>query len=128
VARPRTVLVVDDDPSIRLVVRKMLEASGFTVAVVGTGAAALEALAGASAPFGAAMVDVILPRMRGSALVQALREQAPDLPVVLMSGYARDDLEDGDLNGCDVFLNKPFQRMHLVATIDALLTGAPLPE
>lgn len=98
----------------------MLEASGFSVVAVGTGAAAIEALDG-DGPIGAAMVDVVLPRMRGSALVERLRSRIPELPVVLMSGYARDDLEDGDLDGCDVFLNKPFERLHLVATLEGLL-------
>ena len=120
-ARPRTVLVVDDDPSIRLVIRRMLEASGFSVVAVGNGAAALEALEG-DAPIGAAMVDVVLPRMRGCELVARLRAVVPDLPVVVMSGYARDDLEDNDLVGSDVFLNKPFARLHLVETLESLLS------
>ena len=120
-------LVVDDDPSIRLVIRRMLEASKFVVVAVGTGAAALEALDGET-PIGAAMVDVVLPRMRGSALVERLRRRAPGLVVVLMSGYARDDLQDNDLVGCDVFLNKPFERVHLVETLEALLSrDAPTP-
>lgn len=123
-------LVVDDDPSIRLVIRRMLEASGFAVVAVGSGAAALEALAAldGDASFGAAMVDVVLPRMRGTELVERLRDRVPDLPVVLMSGYARDDLEHDDLVGCDVFLNKPFERTHLVATLETLLSpDAPTP-
>lgn len=93
-AKRGMVLLVEDEPFVALVARQILEDHGFEVSVVSHGQAALDF---ARAPAGnrvvLAVVDVGLPDMRGDAVVRALAEVRPDLPVIIATGYGTSDLE-----------------------------------
>ncbi len=113
VARPgadapgATVLVVEDELSIREVIRAALRRSGYRVIEATDGEDAL-ARCGESAP-DLVLTDVLMPRMGGPALAAALRRRFPKLRVAYMSGYAA-DFKDGVSGGDhgDDFLAKPF--------------------
>ena len=78
------VLVVDDNPALRLVARAMLEAAGHGVAEAGSGAEALDALCGRRADV--VLCDLSLPGMDGLQTIRELRALQPGLKVVAMSG------------------------------------------
>ena len=87
------VLVIEHDPSVRELVKRMLTLAGHAAAAVGTAADGLRAFDGTRPPFDAALIDLVLPDRTGSVLARALRRRRPDLAVVFMSGYG--DVEEG---------------------------------
>jgi DNA-binding response OmpR family regulator len=106
---PGTVLVVDDEPSIRLLCRINLELEGYRVMEAGTLA---EARAAAASPdLSLVLLDLRLGNESGRTLLEELRSRTPPVPVALVTGSAELDRGDG---AADAALVKPF-------TIDALL-------
>jgi two-component system OmpR family response regulator len=117
------VLVVEDDPKIASFVVKGLKQSGFAVDHAANGEDAL-ALALAT-PFDAAVVDVMLPRLDGLAVVRELRRQQVNVPVLFLSARASvDDRIRGLQSGGDDYLVKPFAFSELLARIQALIRRA----
>jgi signal transduction histidine kinase len=85
VARPRTVLVIDDNTALAENLDEILSSAGFAVRTAASCTAGLEA---ARAGFDVALVDVRLPDGEGTALAPRLREVAPDAQVILLTGFA----------------------------------------
>jgi PAS domain S-box-containing protein len=114
-----TVLVVDDEAPVRKVLALLLEDAGFRVKSAASGAEALGLLAalGDDDPVGLVLLDVSMPGMPGPALRRRLREIAPAVPVVYLTGHAVDGI-DGD-----AVLQKPVTRDRLVTAVDAALAG-----
>jgi len=82
------VLVVDDDLGICRTLREILESDGCQVEVAGNGVAALAALNRLS--FDVVLTDVVMPHMDGYELYTAIREQHPNLPVLMMTAFHYD--------------------------------------
>jgi PAS domain S-box-containing protein len=81
-----TILLVEDDPHVRDTTRRILVGFGYTVHVAEHGEEALDLLQRIPLP-DAVVSDVMMPRLDGVELARRLREVAPELPIVLMSGY-----------------------------------------
>ena len=123
-APSRCVLVVDDEPSVRRVVRVALESSGYAVIEAGDGDEALATLRRAQARVTHVLLDMTMPRLSGSETLLRLRELAPDLPVLLMSGYAEQEFSATDAPGRTAFLAKPFRVAELCARLAELSAAA----
>ena len=108
-----TILVVDDEEKIRGTLRGVLTDEGFAVAEAANGRRALDLIEHARPRL--AIVDIWMPELDGIELVAAIREKAPELPVIVMSGHGLIEtaLRVTQL-GASQFLEKPF-------TLDALL-------
>ncbi len=119
------ILIVDDDPAIRDVLRYALTREGHAVTEAADGAAAL-ARASDSAP-DLIVLDVMLPEMTGTEVCRALRAANNPIPVLFLS--SRDDEVDRVVGleiGGDDYLTKPFSPRELVARIRAILRrGTP---
>jgi DNA-binding response OmpR family regulator len=119
-----TILVVDDDPSIRALLTDVLEIEGFTVRAAEDGFAALRMVA-AEQP-DCVVLDVMMPGMDGHAVLQRLRatEGGAALPVVMLTAAA-DDAQAWQAwsEGVDYFLAKPFDPDELLRYLDYLFTG-----
>jgi len=87
-----TVLVVDDDETVRSVLRRVLEHLGYGVRVYATATRALEAFDAEPEGFAALLSDMVMPDMGGCELATELRRRQPELPVMLMTGYDPDRL------------------------------------
>lgn len=106
--RPLTVLLVEDDPAMRLVCTYNLEAAGFRVLAAGDGQRGVE-LAEAEKP-DLVLLDVMLPDLGGFDVAQRLRS----LPVVFVSARASEaDLERGRAAGAIDYVTKPFDPVTL---------------
>ena len=117
------ILVVEDDPKIASFVVNGLKQSGFAVDHAADGEDAL-ALA-RSISYDAAVMDIMLPRLDGLSVVQALRKASIHTPVLILSAKATvDDRVKGLQAGGDDYLVKPFAFSELLARIQALIRRA----
>lgn len=104
-----TILVVEDDGSVRDMVGTILERAGFAVLLASNGADALAAAAAHDGPIRLVIADIVMPRMSGRELVERLRVVRPDTRALYMSGYepeaiARHGLAEAGIS----LLEKPF--------------------
>ncbi|MCA9548741.1 MAG: response regulator [Myxococcales bacterium] len=97
------ILVAEDDPGVRAVVARILEQGGYEVLTAPDGEAAL-ALLEERGPVDLLLTDLMMPRMGGVALAEALHTRSPGLPVLFMSGYSEDMVATGDLG---LLIQKP---------------------
>ena len=120
-----TILLAEDEPEIRTLVRELLLEHGYRVLAAADGAEALrlhaQHRAGGQPPVDLLLSDVVMPRMGGRELAHALRGQVPGLRVVLMSGFtgASDDLEHGGPD--QAFIAKPFNHAQLLKVVREML-------
>lgn len=116
-ARPRRVLLVEDEAALRMLARRALETAGHRVCAVEDAQAALAAVAEGFAP-DLLVTDITMPgEMDGLGLAEAMRARSPGLPVVLVSGYAEATVGEG-LGGRGMrFLEKPFRMADLIAAV-----------
>lgn len=117
---PITVLVVDDETVLAEMVSMALRYEGWNIATAADGASAITAARGARPD--AVVLDVMLPDMSGLDVLRKLREQNPQLPVLLLT--AKDALEDriaGLTAGGDDYVTKPFSIEEVVLRLRALL-------
>lgn len=118
--RGEHVLLVEDEEPTREGLVVLLNLLRYRVTAVGTGAAALDVAA--RERFDVLMSDIVLQDVHGDTLTLALREKAPDLPVLLMSGYADDEtLRRARSGGRARFLQKPFELDALAKALAELL-------
>ena len=115
-----SVLVVDDTPSIRLLIRTNLEIEGFDVAEAVDGIDCLDQIfSGVPLP-DVLTIDIMMPRLDGLGTVAALRAdpRTASILIVMVTTQAQAaDLERGKKAGVDAYVTKPFDPDHLVQTI-----------
>jgi two-component system, OmpR family, KDP operon response regulator KdpE len=105
------VLVVDDDAGVRDVCSTLLRALGYDAAVASSGDCALDAMNVREPQL--MLLDLELPGMRGEDVLRAVKEQRPDVRVVVMSGRPGRDLSRALDEGADGVLRKPFKMSEL---------------
>ena len=121
----QTVLVVDDDPTMRLCLSRMLRAEGYEVNLASDAPAALGMVRETSPA--AIVLDVVLEGFDGLRLCTHLRETAADqsLKIVMVSARSsEDDIDRGLAAGADVYLPKPFAMRTLMDQLGGLLADA----
>ncbi len=115
-----TVLLVEDDPVIRRLTRKMLEEHGYQILEAEDGNAALAAISSSGGKVDLTLTDVVMKGMTGPDLVLKLIEAYPEMKVVYMSGYTGELVTNQPGNGMHL-LEKPFTRASLLQTLDRAL-------
>ncbi len=121
-----SILVVDDEESVRHIMRSTLENFGFRTVGAADGAEAVSLLRASPALFQAALVDMQMPGLDGSKTILALRHIRPDLPIVAASGMAtQENKEAAAMSGVRHFLDKPFSVETLIRTVHAAMAKAP---
>jgi two-component system cell cycle sensor histidine kinase/response regulator CckA len=123
-----TVLLVDDQADVREVTGSILDRLGYTVLTAADGVAALALLEQHRPAIRLVLLDVRMPRMDGAGTLRRLRQLAPALPVVIVSGFgADDDLATIRGMGVQGVVEKPFTVSELSETMARALGGRPLP-
>ncbi|HEU4681660.1 MAG TPA: response regulator [Gemmatimonadales bacterium] len=111
------VLLVDDEGAVRRFARRVLEREGYSVREARDGVEALDLLRQGGVSFDVVVTDIVMPRLNGVELMRALATSHPELPVILMSGYATAALSDlGIIAPCSI-LPKPFTPERLVEEV-----------
>jgi len=117
--RPTQIMVVEDSEDVRDLVCDVLRDAGYEVTAATDGQEALE-LFDAGASVGLVISDVVMPRLGGIELTRELRRRTPELPVVLMSGYAPNEAEVPEVPR----LHKPFAIDTFLETVRAAIDAS----
>jgi two-component system, cell cycle sensor histidine kinase and response regulator CckA len=120
-----TILVVEDEATVRAVVRRTLEQHGYRVLEASNGEEAVRAATEYDGAICLIMTDVVLPGVSGPTLADLIRAGRPDTPVLFMSGYTEDALALQRIVGQDApFLAKPFTPDAVLSKVaETLLSG-----
>jgi two-component system cell cycle sensor histidine kinase/response regulator CckA len=121
-----TILLADDEETIRSFVRITLSREGFQVIEAFDGVNALEQVAERGAPIDLLVTDIRMPRMDGIALARSVTDAYPQTPVLYISGYPfelRQELRELD-RAC-ASLSKPFTRQELLKAVQKCLAPRP---
>ena len=116
------ILVVDDDPNLRVLLRQMLELRGFEVVDAEDGEDALNVVAEAKPD--AVVLDVMMPIMDGITVCKRLRSQpeTAQLPIIMLSGKASQEaVEEGLQAGANKYLCKPIPMAELIEHVRDVL-------
>ncbi len=123
-----SVLLADDEPDVRTVVRAMLESLGYSVIEARDGREAVELFRERHEEIDLVLLDLVMPRLTGEAALAEMRRIAPAVRAILASGYDESgricDIVEGGFGG---FLQKPFRRQDLGEKVSKVLgtSGGP---
>jgi len=120
--RPKTILVVDDDASVRKLLRRFLTAAGYAMSEAGDGITGLK-IAKQLIP-DLVVIDVLMPDMNGYELCALLKQDAATapIPVLFLTGQGKmGDVEDAMAQGADVFMTKPVDFPRFMKHVKAMV-------
>jgi PAS domain S-box-containing protein len=119
-----TLLLVDDEEIVRDVVCEMLEQLGFSILTAADGREALDLYRDRSREIAAIVLDMTMPHMSGEETFRQLRRLNPDVPVILSSGYAEQDVVSQFAGkGLSGFIQKPYTLDNLRTALRGLMSG-----
>lgn len=120
----RVILVIDDDPGIRFVLRKALERAGYVVHEAGDGQVGLQRFRELQPDL--VITDIIMPEREGVETIVALRREVPSMPIIAMSGGGgggADYLAMAEKLGAARTLHKPFSLAEALQAVDEVLAA-----
>jgi two-component system cell cycle sensor histidine kinase/response regulator CckA len=113
-----TVLLVEDEDSVRALAAKILRSNGYVVLEASNGKQAIEQLENELDQIKLVITDVVMPVMGGRQLVEHLHKQRPEIKILFMSGYTEDSVvRHGILSSAADFLQKPFTALSLTKKV-----------
>ena len=119
---PRTILVADDEVPVRRLLFRLFVDSGYQVVEAGDGQEALEILRRHGPDIDLLLTDIVMPRLDGHGLIDAVRTAYPRLPVVVMSGHPETtNTKPDSLNNYQFYVRKPFRTESLLDVIQRAL-------
>jgi DNA-binding NtrC family response regulator len=120
----KKILIVDDDRVVLASCRRILESEGYAVNLTSSVKEALQLLEEKN--FDLLLVDVIMPEYDGMYLIGNVRENQPQLPILVMSGYPTPEtISSGMRMGATHFIAKPFTPDELIAAVHRAFTEEP---
>lgn len=122
-----TILLVEDEKTVRVLTMRMLERAGYTVISAPNGAEALELAKQYDKPIHMILTDIVMPEMGGRELIERLVKHNRDIRVLLMSGYS----DESVTRASEIFenlslLHKPFSYEELTSKVRSVLDGSVL--
>jgi len=119
----KRILIIDDEPQIRLMLKKMLEREGFDIIVASDGKEGMKLFE--KDPVDLVITDIIMPEKEGIEVILALRKGYPDVPIIAMSGGGRNPpdgyLKMAKLSGVQATFEKPFKKEELLNAVKKAL-------
>ncbi len=104
-----TILLIEDEPAVRNLARRVLESRGYAVLEAGTGMDAIRIATDRVGPIHLVLSDVVVPDMNGGLIAQRLHQSRPELKLLFMSGYTDEDVKlQGIVEAGAPFIEKPF--------------------
>jgi signal transduction histidine kinase/CheY-like chemotaxis protein/HAMP domain-containing protein len=122
---PERILLVEDEPNVRRIARRILERNGYTVLEASNGVEALRVMERRQEPIALVLTDLVMPEMGGRELASRLRIVSPTSRVLFMSGYTEDAvLRQSVMEPGSIFLDKPFTFDTLIRKVREALAAA----
>ena len=119
-----TVLIVEDEEPVRLVLQELLEFAGLTVLTAENGRDGISCFAQHMTNIDLVLLDLQMPIMGGREALTEMRKIRPDINVIVFSGYSESQFSQApDEIGSTLFIQKPFHPPSLVKTVSAMLNG-----
>ena len=119
------ILVIDDEPNILMMLKRMLERAGFEVDIAVNGEEGLQLFR--KFPADLIITDIVMPEKEGLETIRELKKSHPDLKIIAISGGGRIDsreyLESARLFGASKIFQKPFRQKEMVSAVKELLSG-----
>ena len=118
----QTILIIEDDPSVRALVQKALSAKGFVVEAAEDGLEGLKHLESHSPDL--IIVDIMMPRLDGMTFVKAIKKHGDTKPIPVIFLTAKNDpktMIEGINVGARFYITKPFQLDELISKVDKAL-------
>jgi two-component system response regulator (stage 0 sporulation protein F) len=112
-------LVIDDDETIRTLIRDLIQSDGHDVAEAGDGVEGLERFR--ENPCDLVIVDLAMPRMSGSQVVEVLRREAPETRIIVLTAYLSRATDTVGALGVDRVFLKPARLHELLAAVQELV-------
>ncbi|MEX5711924.1 PAS domain S-box protein [Parafrankia sp. FMc6] len=125
-----TIMVVEDEPAMRELTRRILARNGYQVIIAASGPEAISLASTTREEIHLLLTDVVMPQLLGSEVAERIRQQRRDLRVLYMSGYAQPVLaQNGTLAPGLALLTKPFSERVLLSKVREALDapGGPFP-
>ena len=135
----RSILLVDDEDAVRMIIRRLLQKSGFRVIDTGNPVDALQ-LFSERDDWDLLITDLMMPHLKGWELASHIRRLQPKLPILFISGYPGDQVLDScggngggqplfnRLEAHEAFLRKPFSMEELARVADRLIAFQTSPS
>ena len=121
-----TILLVEDEPSVRSTVRRLLERHEYRVLEAGNGQDALALIAARKGEIDLVLSDMVMPGMGGTELAGRVRSLSPRLPVLLMTGYTEEAMtRTGDHSTDEQIIEKPFTLHTMLEKVRTALASRP---
>ncbi|MCX7642595.1 MAG: response regulator [Armatimonadetes bacterium] len=121
------ILVIDDEPTMRKMLQRLLERDGHFVIAASTGSEGIDIFKSALAqgePFNLVITDYGMPQMSGGQVAKSIKTLSPSTPVILLSGWdSASSIDDDVLVAVDCLLNKPVTNQEIRAAIKDVVTG-----
>ena len=119
----KKILVIDDEPHILLMLKKMLERVGYEIDLAANGNEGLELFK--KTPSDLVITDIIMPEKEGLETIRAMKRVSPELKIIAMSGggkiSADNYLEIAKIFGASKVIEKPFTQQDMVSAVNELL-------
>jgi DNA-binding NtrC family response regulator len=128
------VLLIDDDANVAAAIRAILERQAFQIEHASRAHAGIHALQ--QSKFDVVIVDIFMPGMGGLDTIKSIRQRAPGMPIVAMTGFRLRPSKDPDMDflmlaiqrGATSCVRKPFAPAQLLEAIDKSLARSPLSD
>ncbi len=117
------ILIIDDEPYILMMLKKMLEKAGYDVDLASNGREGMELFQ--KEPAGLVITDIIMPEKEGLETIREMKRLSPDLKIIAMSGggkiSAENYLETASIFGATKIIEKPFSQNEMVSAVKELM-------
>ncbi|PKK91162.1 MAG: two-component system response regulator [Candidatus Wallbacteria bacterium HGW-Wallbacteria-1] len=120
--KPKTILVIEDEKALMMIIEKTLKSAGFEVVTALDGMAGMEAAVEGSADL--VILDIMLPKISGYKILEVLKEfrEKRTLPVIILSARAKnEDMKRALAAGADLYITKPFSPLQLLERVREFL-------
>jgi len=116
----KTILVIEDDETIRLMIDELLVIDGYKVISAADGMVGLKLLESES--YDLVITDIVTPFVSGVGVITVLKEKFPLIPVIAITGYGEEPMEAAIEKNADIVLGKPLKMAVLKGHVERLLT------
>jgi len=116
-----TILLVEDDASVAMLTERVLASAGYQVLTASNGLQALDIAEKRSGEIDLMITDIMMPKMNGKELIEAIKLLTPNIGIICLSGYADDEIITEVVSKGVTFIKKPYTPLELAKTVRSVI-------